>query len=234
MNQESKKAILGEGLISGYLSIFFSLLSLGAVICFLFPEYLTTAEFRINYPIGVFRWMIFGGLVFSFLFAFSSLLLSKRAKFAFIGMSVSVIAIVLGGSNIELESFDQGAFSISLDWLILEILALSLIFIPLELFFPKREDQSKFHPEWRTDLIYLFKAQLLIQYTAVAVKMPAELFFSDLGMNEVQDLVSGLPFIGQLFLAMFVADLFQYFINRLFHPNHFMWRFHAVHNSCLL
>ncbi len=231
MNQESKKAILGEGLISGYLSIFFSLLSLGAVICFLFPEYLTTAEFRVNYPIDIFRWMIFGGLVFSFLFAFLSLLLSKRAKFAFIGMSVSVIAIVLGGSNIEVESFDQGAFSISLDWLILEILALSLIFIPLELFFPKREDQSKFHPEWRTDLIYLFKAQLLIQYTAVAVKMPAELFFSDLGMNEVQDLVSGLPFIGQLFLAMFVADLFQYFIHRLFHVNPFMWRFHSIHHS---
>ena len=231
MNQESKRTILGEGLISGYLSIFFSLLSLGAVICFLFPEYLTTAEFRVNYPIDIFRWMIFGGLVFSFLFAFLSLLLSKRAKFAFIGMSVSVIAIVLGGSNIELESFDQGAFSISLDWLILEILALSLIFIPLELFFPKREDQSKFHPEWRTDLIYLFKAQLLIQYTAVAVKMPAELFFSDLGMNEVQDLVSGLPFIGQLFLAMFVADLFQYFIHRLFHVNPFMWRFHSIHHS---
>jgi len=231
MNQESKRTILGEGLISGYLSIFFSLLSLGAVICFLFPEYLTTAEFRVNYPIDIFRWMIFGGLVFSFLFAFLSLLLSKRAKFAFIGMSVSVIAIVLGGSNIEVESFDQGAFSISLDWLILEILALSLIFIPLELFFPKREDQSKFHPEWRTDLIYLFKAQLLIQYTAVAVKMPAELFFSDLGMNEVQDLVSGLPFIGQLFLAMFVADLFQYFIHRLFHVNPFMWRFHSIHHS---
>ncbi len=231
MNQESKRTILGEGLISGYLSIFFSLLSLGAVICFLFPEYLTTAEFRVNYPIDIFRWMIFGGLVFSFLFAFLSLLLSKRAKFAFIGMSVSVIAIVLGGSNIEVESFDQGAFSISLDWLILEILALSLIFIPLELFFPKREDQSKFHPEWRTDLIYLFKAQLLIQYTAVAVKMPAELFFSDLGMNEVQDLVSDLPFIAQLFLAMFVADLFQYFIHRLFHVNPFMWRFHSIHHS---
>ena len=231
MNQEIKKAILGEGIISGYLSIFFSLLSLGAVICFLFPEYLTTAEFRINYPINIFRWMIFGGLVFSFLFAFLSLLLSKRAKFAFIGMALSVTAIILGGSNIEVGSFDQGAFSISLDWLILDIVALSLIFIPLELFFPKRKGQSKFHPEWRTDLIYLFKAQLLIQYTAVAVKMPAELFFSDLGMNEVQDLVSDLPFIAQLFLAMFVADLFQYFIHRLFHVNPFMWRFHSIHHS---
>ena len=61
--------------------------------------------------------------------------------------------------------------------------------------------------------------------------MPAELFFSDLGMNEVQDLVSDLPFIAQLFLAMFVADLFQYFIHRLFHVNPFMWRFHSIHHS---
>ncbi len=231
LNQQNQKAILGEGLISGYLSIFFSSLSLGAVMCFLFPEYLTTAEFRINYPINIFRWMIFGSLIFSFFFAFLSLLLSKRAKLAFIGMSVSLVAIILGGSNIEVGSFDQGVFSLSLDWLILDILALSLIFVPLELFFPKRKQQSKFHPEWRTDLIYLFKAQLLIQYTAVAVKMPAELFFSDMGMNEVHYLVSSLPFIAQLFLAMFVADLFQYTMHRLFHVNSLMWRFHAVHHS---
>ena len=231
MHSENKKAILGEGLISGYLSIFFSLLSFGAVLCFLFPEYLTTQEFRINYPIDVFRWMIFGALAFSFLFAFLSLLLSKKAKYAFIGMSISLVAIILGGGNIEVGSFDQGAFSISLDWLILEILALSLIFIPLELFFPKRVEQSKFHPEWKTDLVYLFKAQLLIQYTAVAVKIPAELFFSDLGMSRLQEFVSGLPFLLQLFLAMFVADLFQYFIHRLFHQNTFMWRFHAIHHS---
>ena len=231
MHSENKKAILGEGLISGYLSIFFSLLSFGAVLCFIFPEYLTTQQFRINYPIDVFRWMIFGALAFSFLFAFLSLLLSKKAKYAFIGMSISLVAIILGGGNIEVGSFDQGAFSISLDWLILEILALSLIFIPLELFFPKRVEQSKFHPEWKTDLVYLFKAQLLIQYTAVAVKIPAELFFSDLGMSRLQEFVSGLPFLLQLFLAMFVADLFQYFIHRLFHQNTFMWRFHAIHHS---
>ena len=231
MYSEGKKAILGEGLISGYLSVFFSLLSFGAVLCFLFPEYLTTAEFRVNYPIDVFRWLIFGALTFSFLFAFLSLLLSKRAKYAFIGMSISLIAIILGGSNIEVQSFDQGVFSISLDWLILEILALSLIFIPLELFFPKRIEQSKFHPEWRTDLVYLFKAQLLIQYTAVAVKMPAELFFNDLGVSNLQAFIQELPFLFQLFLAMLVADLFQYFIHRLFHQNPFMWRFHAIHHS---
>ena len=231
MTQEPKKVLLGEGKISGYLAIFFSLISFGAVICFLFPEYFTTEEFRSNYPIEILRWVLFGCLLFSFMFALLSILLSKMSKNAFIGMTVSTVAILLGGSGIEVKEFEQSIFSISLDWMLLEILVLSLIFIPIEMFLPKRSEQTKFHPEWKTDLIYLFKAQLLVQYTAVAVKLPAELFFSDIGMEQLQNLVSHLPFLLQLFLAMFVADLFQYLIHRLFHANSFLWRFHAVHHS---
>ena len=231
MNQEPKKIQLGEGTISAYLSIFFSLISFGAVICFLFPEYFTTEEFRSYYPIGMLRWILFACLFFSFMFALLSILLSKRTKHAFIGMSVSVLAILLGGTGIEVKEFEQSIFSISLDWMLLEILVLSLIFIPIEMFLPKRSEQTKFHPEWKTDLIYLFKAQLLVQYVAVAVKLPAELFFSDIGMEQVQNLVSYLPFLLQLFLAMFVADLFQYIAHRSFHVNSLLWRFHSVHHS---
>ena len=231
MNQEPKKIQLGEGTISAYLSIFFSLISFGAVICFLFPEYFTTEEFRSYYPIGMLRWILFACLFFSFMFALLSILLSKRTKHAFIGMSVSVLAILLGGTGIEVKEFEQSIFSISLDWMLLEILVLSLIFIPIEMFLPKRSEQTKFHPEWKTDLIYLFKAQLLVQYVAVAVKLPAELFFSDIGMEQVQNLVSYLPFLLQLFLAMFVADLFQYLAHRSFHVNSLLWRFHSVHHS---
>ena len=43
---------IGEGRISGYLSIFLAVLSLGAVICFHFPEYFTTPDFR---PGGLLR-----------------------------------------------------------------------------------------------------------------------------------------------------------------------------------
>ena len=231
MNQEPKKIQLGEGTISAYLSIFFSLISFGAVICFLFPEYFTTEEFRSYYPIGMLRWILFACLFFSFMFALLSILLSKRTKHAFIGMSVSVLAILLGGTGIEVKEFEQSIFSISLDWMLLEILVLSLIFIPIEMFLPMRSEQTKFHPEWKTDLIYLFKAQLLVQYVAVAVKLPAELFFSDIGMEQVQNLVSYLPFLLQLFLAMFVADLFQYLAHRSFHVNSLLWRFHSVHHS---
>ena len=231
MNEEPKRLIIGEGKISGYLSIFLSLISFGAVICFLFPEYLTTEEFRDKYPIEIIRWVLFSTLAASFLFAFLSLLLSKKAKYAFAGMTISIIAILLGGSGIEVKEFEQSIVSISLDWMLLEILALSLIFIPIEMFYPKRPEQTKFHTEWKTDLIYLFKAQLLVQYTAASVKLPAELFFSDIGMQEVQSVISNLPFMLQLFLAMFTADLFQYTIHRFFHKNSYLWRFHAVHHS---
>ena len=47
---------IGEGKISGYLSIFLALISLGAVICFHFPEYFTTPEFRAVYSVDVLRW----------------------------------------------------------------------------------------------------------------------------------------------------------------------------------
>jgi hypothetical protein len=66
MNQEPKKIQLGEGTISGYLSIFFSLVSFGAVICFLFPEYFTTEEFRSYYPIAILRMGIICLLIFLF------------------------------------------------------------------------------------------------------------------------------------------------------------------------
>ena len=228
---EPRRLKIGEGVISGYLSVFLSLVSLGAVICFLFPEYFTTEEFRDRYPIELIRWILFFCLVFSFLFAFSSLLLGKKAKYAFIGMTISILAILLGGSGIEIKEYEQSIYSVSLDWMLLEILVLSLIFVPIELFFPKRTNQTKFHSEWKTDLVYLFKAQLLVQYTAAAVKMPAELFFSDIGMQQVQGIVSDMPFFLQLFMAMFTADLFQYSIHRLFHGNKFLWRFHAIHHS---
>jgi len=231
IQKKSKKLNIGEGKISGALSIFFSLISLGAVACFLFPEYLTTQDFRINYPLEVFRWLVFACLVFSFVFALLSFLLSKSIKMASLGMFISALAILLGGAGIEIKEFEQSLFSISLDWMLLEILVFSIVFIPIELFLPKRPEQTKFHPEWKTDLVYLFKAQLLIQYTAVAVKQPAELFFSGIGTEALQNSISSLPFMLQLFLAMFVADLFQYWIHRLFHGNSFLWRFHSIHHS---
>lgn len=222
---------IGEGTISGHLSIFLAALSLGAVACFHFPQYFTTPEFRAYYPIGVLRYVLLACLTLSFVFALVSFLLSSRASLSLTGVLLSALAVVLGGAGVEIQDFDQSLVNISLDWLLIDILVLSIVFVPVELFAPKREGQSKFHPEWKTDLVYFSVGHLLVQYTAIAVRYPAETLFGGFGLGGMQNLVKGWPFVAQLLVAMVVADLFQYAAHRAFHANRFLWRFHAVHHS---
>ncbi len=67
----------GEGLISGYLSAFLGLLSLAAVFCFLFPEYLTTASLRASYNVDYLRLMLMVTLTPAFLFGAMNFLFEK-------------------------------------------------------------------------------------------------------------------------------------------------------------
>ena len=129
------------------------------------------------------RWLLLGCLVFSFCFAFSSFLLSKKKRLGFYGIIISAFAIVLGGNTVGVQDFEQSIVSISIDWLLLDILVLSAIFIPLELFFPQNSEQTKFHAEWKTDLAYFMISHLFVQFTAVAVKGPAEILFGGLGLE---------------------------------------------------
>ncbi|MEH6546762.1 MAG: sterol desaturase family protein [Sneathiella sp.] len=222
---------MGEGYISGYLSILFSLTSLGAVLCFRFPEFLTTPEFRVAYPLDTVRGVLLLCLIMGYIFAFVSVCLSRQPKLALSGALISTFAILIGGTGVEISAMDQSIGSISLDWLLIDIVVLSLIFIPIELFVPKRTEQTKFHSEWRTDAIYFAISHLAVQYTAIVVKFPAESLFSGDGFEPLRSAVSSWPFLIQLGLAMLLADLFQYAAHRFFHSNSIMWRFHSVHHS---
>ena len=122
---------LGEGRISGYLSIFLAVISLGAVICFHFPEYFTTPEFRAVYSVAVLRWVLLAYLVLAFGFALTSFLLSGQTKPGLSGVLISALAIVLGGNTVEIDDFNQSIVSITLDWPLIDIPVLSAIFMPV-------------------------------------------------------------------------------------------------------
>lgn len=222
---------IGDGEISGYLSIFLAVVSLGGVLCFHFPQFFTTAEFRAVYPVGVLRGVLLACLLLSFGFALASFLLSRKPRLAFTGVLISAVAVVAGGSTIEVRDFDQSLASLSLDWLLIDILVLSAIFIPIELFLPQRSEQTKLHLEWKTDLVYFAIGHLLVQLTAIWIKYPAETLFRYFGAESLQVAVRSWPFVAQLFLAVVLADLFQYTAHRFFHANRYLWRFHAVHHS---
>lgn len=225
------RLVLGEGTISGALSVFLAVLALGGVACFLFPEALTTPEFREHYPIAALRLVLRACLVGSFAAALLSLWKCRSKRSALIGASLSTLAILLGGAGVELQPLEPEAYHLSLDWLLLDLLLLAALFVPLELFLPQHRAQTKFHEEWRTDLVYFAVGHLFVSGMALVVQRPAQLLFEGWHLGGLQGFVRNLPFAVQLLAAIFVADLFQYAIHRAFHRVPFLWRFHAVHHS---
>ena len=231
METENKRMRIGEGRISGAISIFLGLLSLASILCFKFPEQLTTPEFREVYTASIAENLMLGGIIATFLFALLSLLLSKNKKYAVIGVVLAALAVLLGGMEVEGRAVEKMSWSLGLDWLILDLLVMVLIFVPIELVFPKNRQQSKFHPEWKTDLIYFGISHLAIQLFGVLTKKPAVAFFGWMNLDGVQQWVNDLPFVVELLIALVVTDLVQYAAHRIFHSHYFLWRFHSIHHS---
>jgi len=228
---ESIRLKVGEGKISGIVSIFLALLSLLGLLCFKFPEWLTTADLREIYTAEMVEALMFVAIVLSFSFSILSFILSKNKKYAVVGIILCACTIFLGGFEVEGRSVEKLNWSIGLDWLILDLVLMVIIFVPLELAFPKNLKQSKFHSEWKTDLIYFTVSHLFIQLLGVITQKPAVLLFGRANLDGLHTWIQDLPFIIELIIALLISDLFQYWVHRAFHSNRFLWRFHAVHHS---
>lgn len=231
MDKKNTRMRVGEGRISGAISIFLGLLALVGLLCFKFPEQLTTPEFREIYSADMVENLMLGVIISTFLFALVSLLLNKNKTNAAIGIGLGVAAVVLGGVTVEGRAVEKVAWSIGVDWLLLDLLIMALLFVPIELAFPKNKLQTKFHGEWRTDLIYFGISHLAIQLFGVITKQPAVAFFGWMNLEAIQAWISGLPFLVELLIALVITDLFQYWAHRFFHSHHYLWRFHSIHHS---
>ncbi len=160
-----------------------------------------------------------------------SFIISKKIKLALPGAAIAGMAVLLGAFRVQGRAVTKTSWHLGLDWLLLDLLLMTVIFIPIELFFPKNKDQTKFHAEWRTDLVYFVISHLFIQFFGVITQKPAVLFFGWIGLDTIHLWVQQLPFVAGLFLAFFVTDVFQYWAHRIFHNHVYLWRFHSVHHS---
>jgi sterol desaturase/sphingolipid hydroxylase (fatty acid hydroxylase superfamily) len=222
---------VGKGEISGYISIFLSIIALVSVLCFYFPEKLTTPDFREIYTAKQMKLLLQIVVIGAFFFALVSLVLSKKIKWALIGSTIAGIAIVAGALKVQGSVVEKSDWYFGLDWMLLDLLLMTIIFIPIELFFPKNKEQTKFHAEWRTDLIYFIISHLFIQVFGIISQKPAILFFGWIGLDKVHLWIQQLPFLIALVLTFVVTDLFQYWAHRIFHNHVYLWRFHSVHHS---
>lgn len=228
-DQEPKH--FGSGWISGVLSVVLGAIGLLAVVCFHYPQMLTMPELRGLYPVPYIRALLQLILVSSFLLGVLSIYLRRDRSIGGIGILLTLTAAMFGGSRVPIDGELVNGPFLGLDWFLLNLIAFSLIFVPLELLFPHRPSQPIFRTFWKTDLAYFFVSAIFIQLTSVLTLKPAVLFFEWAVHPGLRAWVGGQPYLLQFLEILLVADLAQYWVHRLFHSVPVLWRFHAIHHS---
>jgi len=222
---------LGSGWVSGVLSVTLGALAVGAVLCLHFPALLTSPELRNVYPMRLVRGVIQAGIVVAFLAGLVSACLRRRKALGIVGMSLAIVATLLGGADVPVDGPVAASPYLGLDWFLLSLLLTALVFVPLERAFPLRVTQPVFRRGWTTDMGYFFASHALVQVLSLLILLPASVLGQWLAVPALRAVVARAPLVVQLVGVIVVADLTQYWVHRAFHEVPFLWRFHRVHHS---
>jgi sterol desaturase/sphingolipid hydroxylase (fatty acid hydroxylase superfamily) len=232
MTETTPEFRLGEGRLSGVLGLFFAVLALGGALCFRYPTLLTMPETRAFYAahLGVFRGLLHGVLLLGFLLAALSVVLSRAKRLGLAGVLVAVGAALLGGAQARVGALDARPVYAGLDYFLLELLALTIVFVPLERLFARIPTQRVLRPEWWLDVKHFFLAHVGVQVLSFLAFFPAKAFFGWAVSASFQAKVAAQPFWIQVAEIILCVDFFSYWVHRAFHVVPALWRFHAVHH----
>src|SRR5258708_13451883 len=170
-------------------------------------------------------------IVGAILFGIISSIKRKKKILALTGMLLAIAATALGGSSVQINDTVHDGLAIGLDWFLLDLLLMALIYVPLERLWPQYPKQGTFRNEWTLDVVYFMSTHLPLQILSFLVLLPATQATKYLGVPVLQELIARMPWFVQFFLAVVVADIAEYFIHLALHKVPFLWRFHAVHHS---
>ena len=213
-----------------YISAGLGLSSLLAVACFHFPELLTSREFRQVYTESFARNLLLAGLVVAFVLGTVAILRGRDRRVALVGVGSSTLAVLAGGTDVQLDAVGQTPWSLGLDWFVVSLFFSALVFVPLEKA-AGRLEQSPLRPEWRTDLAYFFMSHVLVQFILILVTAWTTTITGFASFPALEAWIQSMPVWAQFLLAVLCADLAQAGLHRAYHNLPFLWRFHAVHHS---
>jgi sterol desaturase/sphingolipid hydroxylase (fatty acid hydroxylase superfamily) len=144
---------------------------------------------------------------------------------------LAIAATALGGSSVQINNTLHDGPAIGLDWFLLDLLLMALIYVPLERLWPQYPRQGTFRNEWTLDVVYFMSTHLPLQVLSFLVLLPATQATKYLGVPVLQQFIARMPWLVQFLLAVVVADVAEYFIHLALHKVPFLWRFHAIHHS---
>jgi sterol desaturase/sphingolipid hydroxylase (fatty acid hydroxylase superfamily) len=221
---------IGQGWVSGVVALTLALLSLGTVLVLRYPQWLSVPEIRGTVDMGLVRMALQSVLLIGFLFAMVSLILRQRRVLGFSAAAIILLAMAMGGAHAHGQSDLSSDYYLGLDWFMLNLLMTGMLFLPLERLFARRE-QAVFRDEWREDLFYFFISSLMVQGLSYFAMAPSKAIVPYVQDASFRATVAALPLWVQVIAIMFLTDLVQYWVHRVFHRVPWLWRFHAVHHS---
>lgn len=222
---------LGSGWLSGTLSVFLGACGLGAVVVLHFPEWLSSAELRAAYPMAWVRALIELVIGLAFLAGCLNLLLRKRKTLGLTGLALAGAATLLGGAEVRGGATFDKPFYLGVDWFLLNLLLLALVFVPLERAFARLPGQGVFRIGWTTDGTHFLVSHIAVQVLTFLTLLPATVLAAHVVNADLRAAVAGQPLWLQVLEIMLLADVTQYWLHRAFHRIPALWPFHAVHHS---
>ena len=101
-------------------------------------------------------------MVFSAGFGLLTFVLNRQKKLGAIGITLTLVAMWLGGTGVQVGPRYEAPGYIGMDWFILDLLASALVFIFLEKIAPRIRDQAILRPDFWHDARYFVFNHLAI------------------------------------------------------------------------
>jgi sterol desaturase/sphingolipid hydroxylase (fatty acid hydroxylase superfamily) len=216
-----------------YVALYLGILCLLSVLAFHFPQYLSNPQLRAVYNVDDLRLILYVSLYLSFGLGLIALLLGRKKGLALLAIMLSAVASILGGSAVEVQiPIQQKPVYLSLDLIILDLLCMSILFVPLERLFYLRR-QRLLREGLTTDLSHYALNHLLMGSVFALIVWPGNWIHQHLLENRIPSLMGQMPIALQVFGILFIADFAQYWIHRYFHAKKRWWQFHKIHHSTM-
>src|SRR4051812_26375245 len=102
-------------------SCLLGVLSFLAVLCFHFPQELTSREVRAVYTTEFARSLLLFGLVAALVLGTVAVLRGQNRRVALVGVGAATAAILLGGTEVRVGPVASTPYSLGLDWFVLSL-----------------------------------------------------------------------------------------------------------------
>ncbi len=204
--------------------------ALGTVLCVRFPALFTSPEVRALYPLARVRLALTPAVAVACIASVTALV--RGRKRGALGAGLVAAALLAGGVFVHVGRARGLEGVLSLDWLLVDLLLLALIFLPLERLRPLHPQRTRGR---RTDAVYFAVNHLGLHGLTIAASWIAAMLVTraagSASFEALQARVSHAPLWVQIPAILLLADLVEYAVHRAMHEVPWLWRIHAIHHS---